>query len=556
LGVLIFTGIGLALIKVIGFDFFPSVDTGQMRLHVRAAIGTRIEDTEALVGHIEEEIRRVIPAEELDTVNDMIGIPTFYNLAFVSTDNVGGQDAEILLQLRRDHHPSQSYMAGIRRALAEKFPGVQTYFMPADVVTQVLNFGTSSMIDVQLEGKDTGASFEVARKLLDEIRKVPGTEDVRIAQVFNHPALKLDVDRQQAMQLGLGFRDVASSVLTSLTSSSLESPNFWVNPKNGVNYVVAVQTPIAKMATTDDLLGTAVTPSGGVQQESTIANLPTVTPGPLTLGTSTLGPTATNAPYLGGIARLSQAQDRASSNHYTVQPIVDVQASVHGRDLGGATSDIQQIIDRVKTGKGPKITIRGQAQSMRTSFISFGLGLIIAIVLVYLLLMVLFQSALDPLIIMAAVPGAFVGICWMLAITGTTLNVESFMGAIMAIGIAVSNSILLVSFANQARADNDQLSAVDAALEAGRTRLRPVLMTALAMILGMLPMALALGEGGEQNAPLGRAVIGGLLMATVVTLFVVPVGYVILRQKPPTAHELDKRFAEEAKGAASEGTAR
>jgi multidrug efflux pump subunit AcrB len=550
---LLFTLVGIVLVEVIGFDFFPTVDTGQMRLHVRAPIGTRIEDTEVLVGRVEEEIRRIVPAAELDTINDMIGLPTSYNLAFVSTDNVGGQDAEVLMQLKPDHHDTQDYMARIRRALPEKFPDVQTYFMPADVVSQVLNFGVSSMIDVQIEGKDTDASFVLARKLFNEIKKVPGTEDVRIAQVFNHPALRLDVDRQQAMQLNLGFRDVASSMLTSLTSSSLENPNFWVNPKNGVNYVVAVQTPLAKMATVDDLLGTAVTPSGGRAQDSLDPNPLTGTPSLLAQGSSPLAPASANAPYLGGLARLVPTEDRASANHYTVQPIVEVQASVHGRDLGGATSDIQKLIDGVKTEKGPKITLRGQAESMRTSFLSFGLGLIVAVALVYLLLMVLFQSPLDPLIIMTAIPGAFVGIAWMLAITGTTLNVESFMGAIMAIGIAVSNSILLVSFANQTRADNEKLSAVDAVLEAGRTRLRPVLMTALAMILGMLPMALALGEGGEQNAPLGRAVIGGLLMATVVTLFVVPVTYVILRNRPPTAHQLDQQFAKEAHGAASEG---
>jgi multidrug efflux pump subunit AcrB len=556
IGGALFAAIGLLLVEVIGFDFFPTVDTGQMRLHVRAPIGTRIEQAEVLVGRVEAEIRRIIPADELDTINDMIGIPTFYNLAFVSTDNVGGQDAEVLMQLKPKHHPTQDYMARLRRELPEKFPGVQTYFMPADVVTQVLNFGVSSMIDVQIEGKDTDASFTIARQLFDRIRKVPGTEDVRIAQVFNHPALMLDIDRQQALQLNLGFRDVAASVLTSLTSSSLTSPNFWVNPANGVNYVVAAQTPILKMASIDDLLGTGLTGQGGVPQQNTVANVPTTRPGPLSLGFSNLGAASTNAPYLGGLARLSPTQDRASVNHYTVQPIVDVQASVHGRDLGGATSDIQKIIDGVKAPKNTRITVRGQSQSMRASFISFGLGLIVAIALVYLLLMVLFQSALDPLIIMVAVPGAFVGIAWMLAITGTTLNVESFMGAIMAIGIAVSNSILLVSFANEARAEDEQLSAVEAALRAGRTRLRPVLMTALAMILGMLPMALAFGEGGEQNAPLGRAVIGGLMMATGVTLFVVPMVYVMLRKQAPTAHQLDKRFAAESKGQQAEEGAR
>jgi multidrug efflux pump subunit AcrB len=547
-GVLVFSVASLLLVKIVGFDFFPSVDTGQMRLHVRAPVGTRIEDTEGIVASVEAEIRRIIPADELDMINDMIGVPTFYNLAFVSTDNVGEQDAEVLVQLAKKHRPSQHYQARIRHELGEKFPDVQTYFMPADVVTQVLNFGVSSMIDIQIEGRDPDAIFGIARTLAAQIRKVPGTEDVRINQVFDHPALRLEIDRQQAMQRNIAFRDVASSVLTSLSSSQLSSPNFWLDPRNGVNYVVAAQTPIVQMASVDDLLGTAVTPAGGLVEASATVG---ANGNPATSGTSTLGPPVTTAPYLGGVARLVPTQDRASISHYTVQPIVDVQASVHGRDLGGATSDIQKIVDAVKSPAASRITIRGQAQSMRESFTSFGLGLIVAIALVYLLLIVLFQSMLDPLIIMVAVVGAFVGIAWMLAITGTTLNVESFMGAIMAIGIAVSNSILLVSFANQSRAEDPGLSALDAALNAASTRLRPVLMTALAMVLGMLPMALAFGEGGEQNAPLGRAVIGGLLMATVVTLLVVPTIYVILRRKPPTAHALDERFARESRGAAA-----
>src|SRR4051812_3823637 len=547
-GVLVFSVASLLLVKIVGFDFFPSVDTGQMRLHVRAPVGTRIEDTEGIVASVEAELRRIIPVDELDMINDMIGVPTFYNLAFVSTDNVGEQDAEVLVQLKKKHRPSQEYMARIRQELGARFPDVQTYFMPADVVTQVLNFGVSSMIDVQIEGKDPDAIYGIARTLAGQIRKVPGTEDVRINQVFDHPALRLEIDRQQAARRNIGFRDVASSVLTSLSSSQLSSPNFWVNPQNGVNYIVAAQTPIVQMASVDDLLGTAVTPAGGLVEPSAG---PGANDNPATSGTSTLGPPATAAPYLGGIARIVPTQDRASISHYTVQPIVDVQASVHGRDLGGATSDIQKIVDAVKSPAASRITIRGQAQSMRESFSSFGLGLLVAMALVYLLLVVLFQSMLDPLIIMVAVVGAFVGIAWMLAITGTTLNVESFMGAIMAIGIAVSNSILLVSFANQSRADDPGLSALDAALNAASTRLRPVLMTALAMILGMLPMALAFGEGGEQNAPLGRAVISGLVMATVVTLLVVPTIYVILRRKPPTAHALDERFARESRGAAA-----
>jgi multidrug efflux pump subunit AcrB len=530
-GAALFALVSLSLVMLIGFDFFPRVDAGQMRLHVRAPIGTRIEDTEVIVGHVEEEIRRIIPADEIQTINDMIGLPTYYNLAFVSTDNVGGQDAEVLVQLKPEHHPTAFYMERIRAALPQKFPGVQTYFLPADVVTQVLNFGTSSMVDVQVESRDSAAAFKVAQGLTAAIRKVPGAEDVRIGQVFNHPALLLEVDRQQALQLNLSFRDVASSLLTSLTSSSLTNPNFWVNTKTGVNYIVAVQTPILKMATVNDLLTTSLTPAAGVQTENTIANVPTLTPGPLTLGVASPGPLPSSAPYVGGLARLRATQDRASISHYTVQPIVDVQASVVGRDLGSVTSDIQKLINKIPIPKTMRITLRGQAESMRSSFTSFGLGLIVAIILVYFLLMVLFQSALDPLIIIIAIPGAFVGICWMLVLTGTTLNVESFMGAIMAVGIAVSNSILLVSFANESRAEDESLSAFDAALIAGKTRLRPVIMTALAMVLGMLPMALGLGEGGEQNAPLGRAVIGGLVCATFATLMFVPVVFSILHAR-------------------------
>jgi multidrug efflux pump subunit AcrB len=551
-GGLVFAAVSLLLVKVVGFDFFPAVDTGQMRLHVRAPVGTRIEDTERIVADVEAEIRRVIPPDELDIVNDMIGVPTSYNLAFVGTDNVGDQDAEVLVQLKPEHHPTADYQRRLRTHLAARFPALKAYFMPADLVTQVLNFGVSSMVDVQIEGRDPQPIYRIARELFTKIRKVPGTEDVRIAQVVDHPALRLEVDRQQAAQLDLTYRDVAASVLTSLSSSQLQSPNFWVNPQNGVNYIVAVQTPIAKMASVDDLLGTPVTPLGGRTPASTLP--PGSLPNPLTAGGSTLGFTGGGAPYLGGIARLVPTQDRASISHYTVQPVVDVQASVHDRDLGAVTSDVQALIDQTDTKGATRVSIRGQAQSMRESFTSFGLGLLVAIALVYLLLIVLFQSALDPLIIMVAVVGAFVGIAWMLALTGTTLNVESFMGAIMAIGIAVSNSILLVSFANEARAEDPKLDAAEAALRAAGTRLRPVLMTALAMILGMLPMALALGEGGEQNAPLGRAVIGGLLMATIVTLLVVPTCYAILRRKPPTAHALDERFLRESRGAAAGAT--
>jgi multidrug efflux pump subunit AcrB len=546
-GVLLFALAGISLVGVVGLDFFPSVDTGQMRLHVRAPTGRRIEDTELAVGRVEEEIRKIVPAHEIQTINDNIGVATSYNLAFVSTDNVGGWDAEILVQLEGKHGPTQGYMRQIRERLAERFPDLKLYFMPADVVTQVLNFGVSSMIDLQIEGRDAQAGLAVARGLFDQIRRVPGAEDVRIAQVFDRPALRLDVDRQLAAQLNLSMRDVASSMLTSLSSSSLTAPSFWIDPASGVNYSVVVQVPIRREARVSDLMATAVTPAAGLVTTNTNANVPTAALNPQQLQVNDLAPTTSDAPYLGGVALLSPTRDRASINHYTVQPIVDVQASVHGRDLGGVTRDIRRIMAGTRLPPGTTMTLRGQSESMSSSFRSLGAGMVVAVILVYLLLTVLFQSALDPLIVMVAVPGAFVGILWMLALTGTTLNVESFMGSIMAIGIATSNSILLVSFANEARAEREDLTSREAALVAGRTRLRPVLMTALAMILGMLPMAFGLGEGGEQNAPLGRAVIGGLLVATLVTLFVVPTAYAVLRRRPPGAHRLDQRFAADAR---------
>jgi multidrug efflux pump subunit AcrB len=546
-GALLFAVVGLALVTVVGLDFFPSVDTGQLRLHVRAPSGQRIEDTELDVTRVEDEIRRIIPAEELQTINDNIGVPTYYNLAFVQTDNVGGWDAEVLIQLRPKHHPMRDYQARIRTELAERLPDLKVYFMPADVVTQVLNFGVSSMIDVQIESTKTDAALAVATRMYDQVRRVPGAEDVRIAQVFDRRALRLDIDRQQAAQLNLSVRDIANSMLTSLSSSTLVAPSFWADPKTSANYNVVVQTPIDRVASVADLMATAVTPAAGLATADTALNVPTPTVQPLQPQLNPLAPATTDAPYLGGMVVMRPSADRGSINHYTVQPVLDVQASVQGRDLGGVTRDIQRIIGETKLPAGVRLALRGQSESMLSSFKSLGTGMLVAVILVYLLLVVLFQSLRDPFIVMMAVPGAFVGVLWMLAVTGTTLNVESFMGSIMAIGIAVSNSILLVSFGNQARVERPELTAAEAALQAGETRLRPVLMTALAMILGMLPTALGLGEGGEQNAPLGRAVIGGLMVATVVTLFVVPTAYALLRRSPPTAHELDERLARESR---------
>jgi multidrug efflux pump subunit AcrB len=524
--------------RLVGLDFFPAVDAGQMRIHFRAPIGTRLEETERLLADVEARIRAIVPAEELETINDNIGVPTFYNLAFVGTDNIGSQDAEIRVALKREHHPTAGYQERIRAEVAPAFPGSSLYFQPADIISQVLNFGLSAPIDVQIEGSNLEKSYAIAQGLRDRMRTIAGTRDVRIAQVLDHPALQLDVDRARAAQVGISQRDVANNLLTTLSSSALVQPSFWLNPQNNVNYLVAVQTPTPKMASTGDLLSTPVAAGTQPLRQATA---------PRSLGGDAPGTSL----YLGSVARLRPTADMALINHATVQRVVDVQASAEGRDLGAVAGDIQHQIDALKDlPPGTRITIHGQSESMRTSFRSLGFGLILAIALVYLLMVVLFQSFVDPLIIMAAVPGALVGILWMLALTHTTLNVESFMGAIMAVGIAVSNSILLVSFANEVRIDQP-LDALAAALEAGKTRLRPVVMTALAMILGMLPMALGTGEGGEQNAPLGRAVIGGLLVATFMTLFVVPVIYSLLRRAPPRAHALDERFEREARGASS-----
>ena len=528
--------ISATLPVIVGLDFFPTVDSGLMRLHFRAPIGTRITDTERLVLEAQRKIREIIPAEELEGLNDNIGIPLFYNLAFVSTDNIGPQDAEILISLKPKHRPTQQYQKRIREELPKMFPGSSLYFQPADIVTQVLNFGLPAKIDLQIDQNDLNKGYVLGRQLATSLRRIPGVVDVRIPQVLDYPSLQLDVDRLRAAQVGLSQRDVANNLLTSLSSSSLVAPSFWLSPINNVNYIVAVQTPLPRMRSTNDLLATPITT--GVPP---LRQTPT--------RTLTEAATPSSSTYLGTFAQLSPAKSLASINHATIQRVINVQAAVEGRDLGSVARDIDAAIKKLKeVPPNTKITIRGQIESMRTSFGSLGQGLILAVILVYLLMVVLFQSWLDPFIILGAVPGAMVGVLWMLALTGTTLNVESFMGAIMAVGIAVSNSILLVSYANDVRSSH-KMSALQAALEAGQVRLRPVLMTALAMILGMLPMALALGEGGEQNAPLGRAVIGGLLVATFVTLFVVPLIYSVLRRKEPEAHQLDERFLEESKGA-------
>ena len=534
---LLMGGISVFLGRVVGTDFFPTADVGILKLHFRGPMGMRIEETEKLVLEVQEGIRKIIPAEELSTINDMIGLPLFFNLAFVPTDNISGMDADILISLKHPHKPSAHWMRELREKLPPKFPGSTMYFQNADIVTQVLNFGLPAPIDVQIQDQNFERAQGYAARVRKIIEETPGAVDVRQMQVLNYPALRVEVDRVRAARLGLTQRDVASNILTTLSSSAIVNPSYFLNP-NGVNYTVAVQTPLERMSSVDDLMATPITSGSTPVLDVRPAARLDATPGALVT-------------RLSSIATIKPETSYQSVSHYTVQRVLDIAANVDGRDLGGVVSDIKRKIDAVTAEKDfpptAKIIIRGQYQVMNSSFESLIGGLLLAIVLVYALLVVLFQSWVDPFIIMMAVPGALIGILWMLALSGTTINVMSLMGAIMAVGIGVSNSILIVSFANELRAEKN-LGVVEAAVEAGMTRLRPVMMTALAMIIGMVPMALGLGEAGEQNAPLGRAVIGGLAMATIATLFVVPVIYTLVRKSMPILHELDARFEAESQG--------
>ncbi len=525
-----------ALVPSIGRDFFPSTDTGLMKLHFRAPSGTRIEHTEVLVAQLEDRVRRMVPAEELGTINSMIGVPASLSLAFNPTDNASGMDAEILIALKPGHHPTESYVRAIRADLAAAFPGSSVYFQTADIVSQVLNFGLSAPIDVQVQTSNLREGYRIATLLRDRIRNVPGAADVHIKQVLDYPTLRLTVDRQRASSVGLTQADVANSMLVTLSSSALVAPSFYINPTNDVNYLVAVKQPLDQMQSVGSLLNTPVTPPSAAQLLQRDAG-----GGPAEI------PRAP-AQTLGNISSVTDETVPNEIDHYTVARVIDVNANVEGSDLGSVVTGISRVIAGIGPLKaGVHILVRGQGEVMNETFRRLGLGLVIAILLVYMLMVVMFQSWLDPFIIMVAVPGALAGILWTLALTGTTINVVSLMGTIMAVGIAVSNAILLVSFANDLRVEQN-LEPEAAAVEAGRVRLRPVLMTALAMILGMMPMALGLGEGGEQNAPLGRAVVGGLMVATVVTLLVIPVVYARLRRAMPTKHFLERRFAAEAQG--------
>jgi CzcA family heavy metal efflux pump len=486
--------LSFGLLPFVGQDFFPSVDSGEFKLHMRAPTGTRIEDTAALCDRVEDEIRQQIPPKELVTIIDNIGLPySGINLSYSTSAPIGPADADIQVELAKDHRPTKEYVRELRLKLAHDFPGVTFYDLPVDIVTQILNFGLPAPLDIQIVGRNLIANRAFAESLINRLKFVPGAVDLRIQQPFNYPKFHIEVDRTKTSQVGFTQKDVANNLLISLSGSSQTTPTFWLDPRTGVSYNVATQTPQYRVDSLQDL-----------------QNIP------ITNGTAP-------PQILASLSSFTRGSEMAVVSHYNIQPVIDIFGSVDGRDLGGVSRDIAKIIDQSKKDlpQGSQIIERGQVQTMRSSFIGLLAGLAFSILLVYLLIVVNFQSWLDPFIILMALPAALAGIVWMLFITGTTVSVPALTGAIMCMGVATSNSILVISFSKERLEEGEDPG--EAALNAGFTRFRPVLMTALAMIIGMLPMSLGLGEGGEQNAPLGRAVIGGLLFATVATLFFVPV---------------------------------
>jgi multidrug efflux pump subunit AcrB len=497
--VIVWIGVCLAslvLVPFTGRDFFPSVDTGEIRLHLRAPTGTRIEETARITDEVEAKIRSVIPRNEQAAVLDNIGVPVSgINLTYDSSDPVGPEDADVLITLTPDHKPTAHYVAQLRNALSAAFPSVTFAFLPADIVSQILNFGLPAPIDVQIVGNKLEENRVVANRLLSEMRGVRGLVDARIQQPGDEPTINLNVNRTKAMQAGLTQRDVAQNLLIALSGSSQTTPNFWLDPKNGVSYPLMAQVP-----------------QYDIHSLQTLANIPVTTPS-----------SANPQNQLGTLGTASRSTQQAVVSHYNVQPVLDIFASTQGRDLGGVATDVTKLVDaaRAQLPPGSSIVMRGQVQSMSESFSGLAFGLVFAIALVYLLMVVNFQSWLDPLIIISGLPASMAGIAWMLFVTQTTLSVPALTGTILCIGIATANSILVINTARESLAKG--MLPLAAALDAGFNRFRPVLMTALAMLIGMLPMALGLGDGGEQNAPLGRAVIGGLAIGTLSTLIFVPV---------------------------------
>ena len=499
------------LAPYLGQDFFPSVDSGQFKLHVRARTGTRIEETALLCDHIDSTIRQNIPAEEVVSIVDNIGLPySGLNLSYSTSAPIGPADADIQVQLSKDHHPTAAYVERLRTVLAQQYPGVTFYVLPVDIVTQILNFGLSAPIDVQFVGPNLDGNRALAERMADEVRNTPGAADVRIQQPFNYPKMTVDVDRTRAETIGLTQKDVATSLLVALSGSFQTTPSFYLDPKSGVSYNIAIQAPQYRMNSLAALESLPVTGTAAAQPASGANG----------------GPGAARpVQVLGNLASIAPGAELGTVSHYDVQPVIDLYANVDGTDLGTVTRAVERKIAQHEQNqelpRGSHIVLRGQSETMKKSYLGLLAGLAFSILLVYLLIVVNFQSWLDPFIIIVALPAALAGIVWFLFLTHTRLSVPALTGAIMCMGVATANSILVVSFARE------QLEVLvgdarKAALNAGFVRLRPVLITALAMILGMAPMALGLGDGGEQNAPLGRAVIGGLLLATVATLFFVP----------------------------------
>jgi multidrug efflux pump subunit AcrB len=546
----------LGLVRLVGQDFFPDVDAGTLRLHARMPPGTRIEQTEIRFAEVEQEIRRVFPAGEIDTILDNIGIPNAWSsLAQGDVPNIAATDGEIMISLNRERHGAvRDYEVRLRKRLSEKFPDMTFFFEPANITNQILNFGLPAPIDLQIVGQNARNNYRLAERLRERVARIPGAADVHIHQVFEQPQLNLNVDRVKAGQMGLTQRDVTSSMLISLSGNNQVAPSFWLNPATGISYNVGVQTSQYRIDSLDQLLRTPVTAATNAVSETTAGSLAGVAAaGNASLGSSPSGASQAygnpgamasgNAQLLSNLVSVTRSYGPVIVNHYNVAPVFDVYANVDRRDLGSVGNAVEAIVaeERPNLPRGTNLVLRGQYDTMRSSFFRLGLGIVFAVVLVYLLMAVNFQSWIDPFIILTALPGAMAGILWMLFVTRTTLSVPSLMGSIMSIGVATANSILLVTFANDERASLPL--AREAMLSAGFARLRPVLMTAAAMILGMLPMALGLGEGGEQNAPLGRAVVGGLLGATATTLFIVPIIYSYLRTKPRA--DLERRLQQE-----------
>ncbi|WP_299536821.1 efflux RND transporter permease subunit [uncultured Herbaspirillum sp.] len=505
LGFLGFCLLSCLLYPLLGRDFFPNVDGGQIRLHMRMPTGTRIEETARAADEVERVIRTLIPASELETILDNLGVPNSgINLSYSNAGTIGTLDGEILMALKQGHRPTEELVSLLREQLPRRFPGIEFFFQPADIVTQILNFGLPAAIDVQFTGPNMQANALLAAELTKRIRQIPGAVDAHVHQRLDAPALDLRMDRTRLQQFGLSAANVGQNLLIALSGSSQTQPAFWLNPNNGVVYSIAVQSPQYQVDSLDALL-----------------NIP--------VGA---GANATTPPQLlGNLVDVHAGRQMAVASRYNISPAIDVYVSVQGTDLASVADKVATLVDEIKPrlARGSQVVMRGQVETMQSSFIGLGVGLAMAIVLVYLLVVVNFQSWIDAAIIIAALPAALAGIAWMLFITGTTLSVPALTGAIMTMGVATANSILIVAFARQRRQDG--ATPLAAALEAGSTRIRPVLMTALAMIIGMIPMALGLGEGAEQNAPLGRAVIGGLLLATVSTLFFVPVVFAGVHQR-------------------------